>query len=313
MAENFIISLEVMFPLMLYMLLGLGLRKMHWMDPPFSLTLNQLIFRFFLPILLFCNVYTTDFSQQVKLGGVVYAMVGILVTFFCALLFAAKFVSQPNRKPVIVQAVYRSNAAIYGIPIALSLCGPENIGPTSVVIAATVPLLNVLAVLSFEVFQGQKIQWRKILQGIATNPIIIGIALGLLCNLLPFSLPGLLYTSLFNLSKVTTPLSFLVMGATFQLAGAAANRRVLVPITLVKLILVPFVWLAGAVALGFRGPMLVALMMTFCPPVAVSSFPMATAMGGDGQLACEIVVLTSVASLLTVFLWIFSLKSLAFI
>ena len=48
-------------------------------------------------------------------------------------------------------------------------------------------------------------------------------------------------------------------------------------------------------------------------PVAVSSYTMALEMKGDGELAGALVVFTSAFSILTMFLFIFTLKSLGLI
>ena len=60
---------------------------------------------------------------------------------------------------------------------------------------------------------------------------------------------------------------------------------------------------------GFRGQSLCAMMVIFAAPSAVASYPMAVAMGADGQLAGQIVCATTILSVITIFLWTFALKS----
>ena len=69
-----------------------------------------------------------------------------------------------------------------------------------------------------------------------------------------------------------------------------------------------WVWLA--VALGFRGVELCTILVVFGAPVAVNSYTMALQMDGDADLAGGIVLLTTAVSCLTLFFWIWLLKSL---
>ena len=86
--------------------------------------------------------------------------------------------------------------------------------------------------------------------------------------------------------------------------------RNLVVCTAMRLVILPAIAVFFAVLLGFRGLPLGCVLLIFAPPVAVNSYTMALEMGGDGELAAEIVVLTAAFSCLTLFLWIFLLKSL---
>ena len=91
---------------------------------------------------------------------------------------------------------------------------------------------------------------------------------------------------------------------------ARANSKLLVISVTGRLVVVPLIFLSLAVALGIRDVSLAALIAVYASPTSVSSFPMAQQMGGNGDLAGGQVVFTTVFSILTVFLWVFVLKSL---
>ena len=78
-------------------------------------------------------------------------------------------------------------------------------------------------------------------------------------------------------------------------------------------ILSPLIFLSLALAAGMRGVALACVFIAFGAPTAVSSFPMAQQMGGDGELAAEVVAVTSTFSILTTFLFVFALKSMGLI
>ena len=74
-----------------------------------------------------------------------------------------------------------------------------------------------------------------------------------------------------------------------------------------RLLIVPAIMIPVTVSLGFTGPAMVGLMCIFIAPCATTSFNLASAMDSDADLAAQLVVFTSLCSLLTIFGWIFLL------
>ena len=79
------------------------------------------------------------------------------------------------------------------------------------------------------------------------------------------------------------------------------------------MVIIPLLAMPAAVLLGFRGVDLAAIMAFFCSPTAVSSFTMAQQMGADGELAAQLVALTSVMSLFTIFVCTYIFQAMAFL
>ena len=73
--------------------------------------------------------------------------------------------------------------------------------------------------------------------------------------------------------------------------------------TIAKLILVPLAIIPASILMGIRGTALCGIMIYAAAPNAVNSYSTAVAMGGDADLANEIVVVTSLLSMLTMFGW----------
>lgn len=316
MRESFLLSLNIVLPLFLMMAAGYALRRAIGLTTAWVQVTNKLVFQLLLPLLLFRNMAESDLSTLLSPGMfslLAFAVAGVIVTFLLLYLIIPRLEPENPRRGVLIQGIFRSNMALFGIPVALSLYGEGNITIVTVLVSFVIPLFNVLAVLSLKLFEGSKPNWKEILKSIVTNPLILAIAAGLVCNLIGFTLPAPVKEAVWALSDCATPISFLVLGASFTFASAAKDRRALTAATLSRLVLVPFVWLSLGVLLGFREQRLFALMMLFTPPTAVSSYPMACAMKGDGQLASEIVVFTSAFSAASIFLWIFAFRSLGLI
>lgn len=311
--ENLILSFNVVLPLCLCIALGYFLYRINMIEEATQKSMNKLVFRVFLPIYVFNSIYTTDVAKVFDLRLVLLTVLGI-VGIFCVLMVLIPRIEKDNAKRgVMVQAIFRSNYVLFGVPIAIALCGENNVGPTSLLVGFVVPIFNVLAVVCLETFRGGKPDYRKMLRGIATNPLIIGSVLGIVLNMLNVPLPTGVHKSVTDLGKIATPLSLVVLGAGFRFNAIRGYTRQIAICLTGKLILSPMLTVAIGVMLGLRNEMLVPVLAVFGSPIAVSSYTMAEQMEGDGRLAASLVVLTSVCSIFTMFLFIFTLKQLGLV
>ena len=304
------ISANAVLPMCLVMALGYGTRRLGWLRREEISTINKIAFRIFLPCLLYYNIYCSDLSGSFDPLLMAYAVGGVLLTFGLALGYTLLTEKLPERRGVLIQGMFRSNYVIMGIPVATALLGADQLGTVSILIAVIVPLFNMLAVVVLEVFRGQKPKPLHILGQIAKNPLVIGSVLGILTLAAGIRLPHILEQTIQSVSAIASPLQLFLLGAFFQFSGLKTYRRELVTVSIAKLIVSPGLFLGLGALLGFRGVAFVSLIGIFASPTAVNSFTMAQQMGGDAELAGDIVVTTSAASILTMFLWIFLFKSL---
>lgn len=316
MLNNFILALSVVFPLLFIMSIGYILKRTGITDTHSLNIMNKMTFQLFLPVLLFLNIYSMRLEDTLKQANAFL----IIMTALCIILSVvinqflfSRFVKDKKRCSVMVQGTFRGNLLMFGIPIAVTLNGPDRIGTVSLLAASIVPLFNLLAVIILEMQRSNKIKIKKILLGIVTNPIIIASALAIILLLADVKIPKLIFSPLDSISKVATPLAFIVLGGTFQFEHLKHNMRYLLPVVVVKLILLPAFILSIAYLFGFRGEAIVALIGGIASPVAVSSYTMATVMEADGELAGQIVIVTSLISIISIFLWVLTLVTLKII
>lgn len=320
--ETFFYTLRAILPILLIILLGYVVRRVGSWSDDFYKTLNQLCFKLFLPIHLFCNIYSVE-----SLAAMNWKVIGYLFfsVFFCLALgsvFSRFFVRDRRQKSVIIQASFRSNQAILGLPLANALGGEAAMAFASLATSVCVPLFNVLAVITLTCFSTEpehKVSVRSLLRRVMTNPLIIGCASGMLLvvvrQFLPVAdgvpvfivrnqLPSL-YQALTNLSKVASPVMLFVLGTRLNFASVPELLPQLRLGILLRLVICPAAVLGLAIALReplglttLEMPTLIAVSST---PVAVSSAVMVQEIGGDDQLAGQLVVWTSVLSVFTVF------------
>lgn len=304
------ISANAVLPMCLVMALGYGTRRLGWIRREEISAINKIAFRIFLPCLLYYNVYCSDLSGSFDPLLMAYAVGGVLLTFGLSLGYTLLTEKLPERRGVMIQGMFRSNYVIMGIPVATALLGADQLGTVSILIAVVVPLFNMLAVIVLEVFRGQRPKPLHVLGQIVKNPLVIASALGILTLAAGIRLPHILEQTIQNISAIASPLQLFLLGAFFQFSGLKTYRRELVTVSAAKLIVAPGLFLGLGALLGFRGVAFVSLIGVFASPTAVNSFTMAQQMGGDAELAGDIVVTTSAVSIPTMFLWIFLFKSL---
>ena len=308
--ENLILSFNVVLPLFITMALGYFMKVIGMYDDHVLKVMNKVTFKTFLPLLLFYNVYKTDIKGVFNLKLMIFAAVSIILLFSVLCFLVPLFEKDNKKRGVLIQGIFRSNFVIFGLPVTASIFGDEKVGVASILIAVIVPLFNFLSVFALEIFRGGKIDYRKILNGIITNPLIIASAIGLTFIGFGIKLPHSIEKTVSDISKIATPLSLILLGGSFEFSEVKKHFNQMIIGVFSKLILVPCIFMPISIYAGFRDVELLCLMIIFAAPTAVSSFTMAQQMDADSELAAQIVVFSSAFCILTVFIWIFILKQL---
>ena len=325
MGENLAISVNAVLPLIICMAAGYLFRRTKLVDEGFCRKCNTFCFKTFLPLMIFMNVYNSDLESAVQPGAFLFAAAAVLVIFAASFLLIPRIVkkgsvdsagspvSAASRQAVLIQCIFRSNFVIFGYQVVANVYGAGEAAVASVMAAIVVPLYNVLAVITLEYFTNSKNGLRPVILGIIKNPLIIGAVAALLFKLSGLTLPAPLYTGLSDMAGMATPLALVVLGGTFHFDALRRNAGALAIGTLGKIVVSPLVMVPIAAAFGFRDANLLSLVIVFASPAAVNSYTMAAAYGHDPELAGQLVVVTSVLSMVSVFGWIFLLRTLGLI
>lgn len=308
--ESLKLSFEAVMPIFILMLIGYFIKKIKLADKKSLDVINKLIFKIFLPVLLFYNIYSTPVSDIFDVKLVVFTVVGVIFVFILGY-FAVMFLSKDNAKRgVMLQGFFRANFAIIGIPLVSYICTDKTSGLASLMVAIVIPMFNILAVIALERFRNgnNKLDLLKLLKGVITNPLIIGCVIGIIFFTLDIKLPAIIEKSVKDVGSIATPLSIIVLGSVFEFSDIKGYFRENVIVVVTRLIIVPLIIIPVAVWFGFSGEALACLLAVFASPIAVSSFAMAQQMDGDQALAVQVIVMSSAFCLVTLFLWIFALS-----
>ena len=314
--NNIILAFKVVFPLMFMMSVGYFLRKIKITDDSSLNGMNKLVFRLFLPLLLFLNIYSLKPGEAFNSANamlILIAVLCILGTVIITQFLFSRIVKDKKKCSVMIQGIFRSNLVLFGIPIAASIYGEHHMGIVSVLAAIIVPLYNILAVILLELYRGGKVNPKTLIISIFKNPLIVASLLAFLLLIFHIRIPDLIFDSMDSMAKVATPLAFVVLGGTFRFKRLVGNLRYLSAVVIGKLILYPALIFSMAIMFGFRDEALVALIGMAASPTAVSSFTMAVEMEADGELAGQVVVVTSIMCIITIFCWVLLLRNLQLI
>lgn len=313
--ENLIFSLNATVPIFLTMMLGWFFKKAGLFDDAFVTRMNAFVFKAALPIMVFEDLATVDFLEVWDIRFVGFCFVATLISIL-AVTAGSYLLKDRSIQGEFVQASYRSSAAILGIAFIQNIYG--NAGMAPLMIVATVPLYNIMAVVVLSVMKPQREPLDrellvKTLKGILTNPIILGIAAGILWSLLGLPLPVIMEKTIKNVGSLASPMGLMAMGASLEWKQAAGKLRPASVAACIKLVLLAAAFLPIAIKMGFTQEKLVAILVMLGSATTVSCYVMAKNMGHEGILTSSTVMLTTLCSAFTLTGWLYLLKTLALI
>ena len=361
MFNIFMTAVDAVIPIVALIALGYVLRRIKFINKNFVSVGNKFVFDVCLPCMLFINIYNIDDLSQINWGLVVFSVAAIFVLFGLGYVVTILTTKNSRRRGPLFQCTFLSNFAIIGISLAEALAGtdPANVqtvnGVVAMIQAFTVPLFNILAVISLSVFRSgreregerqlpadengmavlperQPSVLRRIVLNIVKNPMIIGIVAGLVFlglraaegavfGEVTFTVKedlSFIYIILDDLRVIATPLALVVLGGQFEFSAVRGMTKEIIVGTVFRVVIAPVLCVGVAVLLGtytdlvsFGQTEYPALITLFGTPVAVSSAIMAESIGdNDEQLAGQLVVWTSVASVFSLFAMVFALMSM---
>ena len=309
--ENLIFSLNATIPIFLMMLLGMLFRKLGWMDEVFAAKMNKFVFLVPLPVLLFEQLATVDFSEVWDIKFILFCFVVTAISITISTLISLLWKDR-SVKGEFIQATYRSSAALLGIAFIQNIYGTAGMAPLMII--GSVPLYNIMAVVVLSVFKPgnnsfDKALVKKTLKGIATNPIIIGIVAGFVWSALKLPMPSILHKTVSSIGATATPMGLMSMGATFEMKKATSKMKPTIVAVFMKLVGFCAVFLPVAAVLGFRNEELIAILVMLGSATTVSCFVMARNMGHEGTLSSGVIMMTTLLSAFTLTMWLDVLRS----
>ena len=303
-------SFSVTGPIFVILALGVYLRRTAMLNDGFIEGGSRIVFNIGLPALLFISISKTEFGETTNLGLIAFGLLGTMLVFVLLEWVAQRWVQPAQDRGVVVQGGYRSNMGIIGLAYCVNAYGEAGLVASSLYLGLVTILFNILAVITLSRSLHKRQGVGRMLRGIVTNPLIIGIVLALPVSWLQIPLPKIALQSGKYFADLTLPLALLCTGASLNFRSLRLEMTNTALAGLSKLVLVPLLFALGGILAGFRGVDLGVLLLMSSAPTAAASYVMVRAMGGNATLAANIIALTTVGSILTTSMGIMALKGL---
>lgn len=320
--DSFIYSINSTVPIFLVMIVGWVIKQLGVIDDHFANVANKYVFKAALPVLLFRDLSKADFYSQFDIRFVGYCAIVTIAMFGGVWIFTDLLMKDKTMRGSFIQCSCRSSAAILGMAFIQNMYSETGMAPLMIV--AAVPLFNVISVVALT-FKANPVDGvsiedmpkkdgiKKACLNIVTNPIIIGIVVGLLASLVRLQLPAILDKTVNSIAQTATPIALICIGAGFEGRKAIKKIKPTLVGTFIKLIGLAAIFIPIAVYMGFRNQELMAILIMLASPTTVTSYIMSKNMNNDEVLASSIIVLTTVLSSITLTGWIFILRSFGLI
>lgn len=316
MLDNFIFSVNIAMPIFLVMCGGYLLKRKGILGDTFIKAANDMIFYVALPIKLFDDLSKMSFESYFDIKFILFITLGTIGSFFTAWLIGSFLVKKPQLG-AFVHGSFRSNFIYVGLSLMENLTGSIGLkGP--LLVAFITPLNNILAViiLSFTSMvggQAAKISLKDTFKGIIQNPLIIAIILGGIASQAGLKLPVMVTRTMGYFGEIVTPLALITMGAAFNFRKSSQNLLPSVYATALKLVIVPIIAVYLAIIMGFNNEDILLIFVLFGVPSATVSYLMTAAMNGDSDLSANIIMMTTLLSIVSMTMFVFVFKTIGIV
>ena len=304
-------SFNGVFPICLTMLIGYCLCRWHILEKATAEKLNQLAYKVLIPCSLFMNLYQADLSAILDLQLVLISVLGTSAVILLMCILAPYVTETGAQRGEFVQGIFRGNTAILGLPLIVNLYGEKATAVLALPLSVMLVFYNIAAPVILSFYSGSgKPDMKSVGRKVATNPFLIGTLIGMVFSLLHLQLPVAVEKTISNIGSTGSTLALLALGAVTELTEYRHSGKTALTAALIRLVAVPAVLLSIGIALGIRDERLAVLICFFCTPTAVGSYVLAKNVTGDGKLARQILILSTVLSLPTMFLTIMLLRAI---
>jgi len=310
--DNLVFSVNVVAPVFAIILLGIFLKHIKILDDAFVSASSSLMYKTSIPVLIFTKISRTDFVSIFNGRAVLVLYAGIAAAFITAVIISLLFIRDKKRAGAFIQGSFWGNSVIVGLSLILNVFGDSGAAAAAIIVAFIIPVFNSLAVfvLTFSLNRGTTGLFTRIVYKLSRNPLIIAVAIALPFSIFKIPLPVFFSTSLSYLASMALPLALIGIGGSLSFSSLRADSMLSIAASGIKIIITPVVVVSLSLLIGIHGELLGVLFIISATPTAISSFILAEAMGSDRQLAANIIVITTLGSVITMGAGIYILKSL---
>lgn len=288
-------------PVFVLIALGYGLRKSDFLPDATWRPIEKLSIHILYPGFLIPAIWSADISGGGAGAAGAASVTSVLIIATLTLLAKPLIKLDGPAYTSVFQGVIRWNSFVF-LPVIQSVYGPDGLALAAVVIAAMIPVTNILCVIVLVRWGADQraMSPLSLLKAIFSNPILLACLIGLALNFAGVPRLGGISDTLELLGAAALPLGLIVAGAGLSFAEVARRRITIGAVSFIKLIVTPPLMWGLCVLYGGNETAQGIALLCGAAPGAAASYMLARQMGGDAPLMAGIVALTTVGSALSI-------------
>lgn len=308
--QDLLFIINVVLPVFLLVFVGILLRLLQIVNEEFVKITSNFVYKVSLPALVFLKLYDVDLERTINIDMMLLIIFGTIAVYYIAKLIAKYLKLKPEDEGVYIQGAFRSNYAIVGLAIILRMFGLDAVAKASFLLLFALPIYNLYGIIALTLPHNQntKVDYIRITKEILLNPLILSVIAAIPFSLFKISIPSSLETTGNYLADIALPLALISIGGSMNLQTIKEASGLAFGSSSIKNIVAPVISTIAAYFLGIRGEDLGIIFIVFACPTAIVSFIMAAGLKGNVKLAGNIVVISTLGSLLTMTLGLFILR-----
>jgi predicted permease len=261
--------------------------------------LGQVAFYVLLPALVFHSTYDKRLGELVSVELVV-GLLAVLGSVIGLSWLVNRDGAASIRSVAVVQS-YHGNLGYFGLPVVAATLGSAAAGTASLILGLVAFVQIPLTVLTLILVNDAETDLRGELRSVATNPVFIALAFGLVVATAGWSVPAAADAGLGWLSALALPVALLAVGGSLDPTDEEIPLDRTGRVVGLKVLAMPLVAWAVFSGLGAEPLTRTVGVVMFGAPTAVSTYVYAAELGGDEAFASVNVFATTIASILSLF------------
>ncbi|MBU3070528.1 AEC family transporter [Aestuariicella sp. G3-2] len=301
-------TVSVTAPIFLWLVLGAALKGLGLLSEKWIHRGSTFVFYVSLPLLMFTSTVRQPIADAVEplLFGI--CLIATLFILTVSRLWAKRDSLPQEDATVMQQGALRGNLGIIGILLCINAYGDGILAQVSLLMAMITIAYNIISVYIFvDGLNEGRLSPALLLKSLLKNPLILAILAALPLALMDFSIDSRVLGVSDLFVKYTLPIALICIGGTLSYRSVKDNVQPLLKTAFLKLVLMPVVAILPLILMDQHGQNLGMVFLLMSSPTAAASFVMAKAYRGNATLAANIVVFTTIGSLLSISLGVFLL------
>ena len=300
-------------PIFILILLGWLLVRFSVLKADVGDGLGEFVFKVAVPVLMFQTISEADFHGASPFRLWTAYFTGVVVTWTLGHLLATRLFGRDARLGVLagVSAAFANNVFI-GLPLVGRIVGPAGIVPLSILLAVHLPLMMVVGTVMMENAERKvgggtgRSLWQILKQvggNLVRNPLVIGLAIGLLVHLASLPIPEFVLGITHQLAGMAAPAALISLGMALNKYGISGNVGLASLISVLKLFVMPAIVWSACHVFGLSPTWTAALVLTSSVPTGINAYLIANRFGVGHGLTASTISLTTAAGILSVSFW----------